>query len=90
MNGLNPKQQAVLDRLNGLKNRAKSNPDTLIRMSAGNYFFFSKLANELLIVSDDSYENGGVSEWVVRQEKDHNVVNEYPTLKSFKKEWVKQ
>lgn len=86
---LNDKQQQVLNRINNLKRKAESNPDTLVRLSAGNYYFFSSLENELLIISDDSYENGGGSEWVVRQERNNNVVNEYQTLKRFKKDWAK-
>ncbi len=86
---LSGKQKEQYERVLKLQKRATNTPNTLVKLSAGNYYFFSTLENELLIVSDDSYENGGGSEWVVRQAKDSNVVNDYPTLKSFKEDWVK-
>jgi hypothetical protein len=78
----------ILKLIENKKEKARKHPDSLVRLSPGNYYFFSTLENELLIVSDDSYENGGGSEWVVRQDKNNNVVNEYPTLKSFKQDWI--
>jgi hypothetical protein len=89
MVNLTGKQKQDYERLLKLQKRAMCSPNQLVKLSAGNYYFYSKLENELLIVSDDSYENGGSPCWVVRQEKDHNVVNDYPTLKEFKKDWAK-
>jgi hypothetical protein len=68
--------------------RAIATPDKLVKLSAGNYFFFSASDEEVYIISDESYEYGGRSQWVVRNEKSNNYVNDYPSLKSFKEEWV--
>lgn len=86
---LTGKQEQDYERLLNLQERAIHSPNRLVRLSAGNYYFYSKLTDELLTISNDSYENGGSPCWVVRQE-DANVVNDYPSLKSFKEDWVNE
>lgn len=79
--------QELLDKYNKVADKAKGKPNHLFRLSPGTYLFTVVGEDELFSISDNSYEVGGAPDWVVREEKDNNVANTYPTLKEFKREW---
>lgn len=63
------------------------NPDKLLKVCAGVYMFYHSGDQAHYNVCDDSVETGGQPCWVVREERTHNVANDYPRLKDMKRDW---
>ena len=88
MNGkFHTRREELIAIIEAAEAKARKKPDKLVRLSPGNYYFFSSENEILLMVSDDSYENGGRPEWVVREAENGNVINDYESLRAFRLDW---